>query len=179
MNNTDLLALFDSIVEDLPPLARQSILHYRHENGICCIVEFNDERLKTIGSRHGSPISVAMNRLMTNEPKRPKWSFILREFLKCAPEDVVRTVLQHEIIHCFLRPYFLPEKALKGPIELRFELVTPLNFVEIDEIVADTTRTDRSIADREEQLVRKINVEWGCDEAAARKWLEEHALIPN
>ena len=104
---------------------------------------------------------------------RTNGMFCFRRYLTAAPVSVIKTLLQHEVIHALLSPHFFPEPGFEPPLQIDFSQITT-HHAEIVAIASDTNKTKEFIYDREEALVEKINQEWGADEAEAHRWIERH-----
>jgi hypothetical protein len=100
--------------------------------------------------------------------------FAFRDFLvQHAPEPILQTIIQHELIHCFCekdkQPEVYDEFFFRRPI---FTSKWGLIRSSIQQVESGVRRTIQY--NLGENLVTQINKDWGGDEVEARKWIEAH-----
>jgi hypothetical protein len=98
--------------------------------------------------------------------------FAFRDFLvRQAPEPVLQTIIQHELIHCFCEKDNQPKKIEEW-------LFRRPDFAPKRDLIGEGIHQGKAQAKRviqyhfEENLVFEINRQWGGDEVGARNWIQ-------
>jgi hypothetical protein len=101
--------------------------------------------------------------------------FAFRQFIvEHAPEHVARTIIQHELIHCYLDRSNTPAKLFA---EIMLRAPTYHRSMDlISQSIAKAKQAIRSIAayNAEEPFVSAINTTWGGNDYEARQWIQQH-----
>lgn len=101
--------------------------------------------------------------------------FGFREFVvEHAPEAVARSIIQHELIHCYLNKNKTPVSQLFDKISRDWHL-TPI-MSPITRLIRDAEEKIRRIAiyNADEKAVAMINTAWGGSDKDAREWVGGH-----
>lgn len=106
-----------------------------------------------------------------NELDNHKFAF--REFLvRNAPPEVVKTIIQHELIHVFMEPDY--DYGRKSWFE-SFQQSSYPRHLSVDPV---RDYEERILKEQhtalEEAKVSNLNYKWGGDEKAANEWLDEY-----
>lgn len=147
----------------IPDEARSAIEAYWKRFGMKPRLILGDRQIKECFPK---PIEIAA---VTGDPCLSIFAF--REFLwKNAPETILQTVVQHELIHCYFDQDKSVESAIIAPYlhPPRVDLRSVLEKC-IDGSAAEARRV--RVYNAEESSVTRINKAWGGDEDAVRKWI--------
>lgn len=102
--------------------------------------------------------------------------FAFRQFIiEHAPEDIAQTIIQHELIHCYLDRSNTPAKLFADRL-LRSQAFNRPMYDLISQSVAKAQEAIRRAVsyNAEEQFVTAINTTWGGNDDAARQWIQQH-----
>lgn len=119
---------------------------------------FSDEAVDNAGKRDNTRYIASLL-----FPSDSKWYFVFRESLGNAPDNILATLIQHELIRGFL----LAEEAFPTT-EGQKHLTKYKNELKIL-----AAKEPSILSDPDEALVGVINLNWCGDEMAALKWLGE------
>ena len=103
--------------------------------------------------------------------------FAFREFVvEHAPENIAQTIIQHELVHCYLDRSNTPAKLFAERLLHPPPFNRPMDF--IAQAIAKAQEAVRQVASYhfEEQLTAAINATWGCNDEEAGQWIQEYRI---
>jgi len=158
---------FQRVFEELiPEPGRRKIKEYWKQNNIKYSVTVSDKRMDELEKESGRKFPSGV--LYLDGLER---AFVFRSCLLEAPELVLRTVIQHELIHAYFETNRIPPSVL--PVSQRADLSNPVGYIK-----QAFDRSKESFRNRmyriEEEIVSGINRDWGGDEAIANDWIKSY-----
>ncbi|MEJ0088736.1 MAG: hypothetical protein WDM80_03140 [Limisphaerales bacterium] len=167
MTNDEFTDLFFIILsERIPVEARNAIkVYWLRFNAEPQLILGNSQIDSYFGKR--CPIAAVTGFLCRHQ-------FGFRDFIvEYAPEPIAQTIIQHELIHCYLDRNKLRE-------DFSAQLLRPPDFnprkIGISKIIAeaDCARRNFIAYNSEEVAVGRINQLWGANDEEARRWIKEN-----
>ena len=154
MTDSEFKTIFDEVYFSLPNYVLESIRLYS-EKGIFVEVLFSD-----------APVDMAERKFKRGCPSAfllitdSSWSFAFRPRVADAPQDILTTIIRHEIIHAFL--------VAAENTHLRNSRIAVQDFERQLRLADPSYKTDSALR-KEEKLTSFINKSWGGIEDEARK----------
>lgn len=161
---------FATRVAAMPEQIGTHVTSFIDSNGIKLRLLIGDEHVEKVEKREGKKYPAAIT--MINDNEREYW-MVFRPKLLNAPDDILQTVVWHEVAHIFVNPVLYPPKRFKKLPDPHFvSVVTYRKEMAADPVIAAKGKLPK--ADYEETLVEFIVRSLGCDEIAVRDWLAKN-----